>query len=182
MVSVRCKMIVHQELKNLSIRPRSVELGEVDLDYNLSDEKRKQFAEALLKWQLELITDRKIALIERVKGVVIEMVYGLERIPNVNFSTYLASKLNYDYTYLSNTFSHITGNTIEQFIILHKIERVKNLIMDDELSINEIADRLNYSSSAHLSNQFKKTTGLTPSLFKRIRLRTRNGVNSISAF
>lgn len=175
MVSIRCRMIVQQELDKLSIRPLNVELGEVDLGFKLPDDKKALFAQALIPWGLELIDDRKTIMIERIKSAIIEMVYNLEQLPETNYSTYLSNKLNYDYTYLSNTFSYVTSITIEHYIILHKIERAKNMLVANELSISQIAAKLNYSSSAHLSNQFKKVTGLTPSYFKIIRSRTRQG-------
>ena len=123
--------------------------------------------------------DKKSVLIEKIKDVVIEMVHYEDELPKVNFSDYLAEKLGYNYTYLANLFSETEGTTIEHFIIIHKIERVKELIIYDELNLTEIAWKLHYSSVAHLSNQFKKITGLTPSFFKSLKNKKRNNLENL---
>ena len=123
--------------------------------------------------------DNKAILIEKIKNVIVEMVHYREAPLKINFSDYLAEKLQYDYTYLSNLFSEVVGTTIEHFVIAHKIERVKELIVYDELNLTEISYLLNYSSVAHLSNQFKKVTGLTPSHFKKLKHKRRGGLEEI---
>jgi len=169
MVSIRCKMIVKSELEKLGLNYSHMELGEVETREDLSDEKKDQLRASLLKSGLELLEDKKAALIEKIKNVIIEMVHYSDELPKTNFSDYLSEKLKYDYNYLSNLFSEVKGTTIEQFIISHKIERVKELLVYDELTLTEIAWKLHYSSVAHLSNQFKKVTGLTPSFFKKMK-------------
>lgn len=169
MVSNRCKMVVRSELEKLGIHHLVVELGEVEVMEKLSPEVREQLKISLLKSGLELIEDHRAILIERIKNIIIEMVHYSEEFPKINFSYYLSEKLSHDYTYLANLFSEVTGITIEHYIIAHKIERVKELLMYDELNLTEISYKMNYSSVAHLSNQFKKVTGLTPTFFKRIR-------------
>jgi len=173
MVSIRCQMIVKEELKKLGLHYISVKLGEVDVMEKITKEQRLQVKEALLRSGLELMDDKNAMLIEKIKNVIIEMVHYSDEIPKTNFSVYLSGKLNYDYTYLSNLFSETEGTTIEHFIMLHKIERVKELIIYDELNLTEIAYKLHYSSVAHLSNQFKKITGLTPSFFKSLKHKKR---------
>lgn len=118
---------------------------------------------------LELLDDKKSILIERIKSVIIEMIHYSDEVPKVNYSDYISQKLDYDYTYLSNVFSEVKGTTIQQFIINHKIEKVKELLLYDELNLTEISYRLHYSSVAHLSNQFKKVTGLSPTFFKTLK-------------
>jgi AraC-like DNA-binding protein len=179
MVSIRCKMVVRSELDNLGLRYESVELGEARLREDITPEQREKLRAALLKSGLELMDDKKAILIEKIKNIIIEMVHYSEEVPKTNFSDYLSEKLNYDYTYLSNIFSEVTGTTIEQYTILNKIERVKELLIYDELNISEISYRLNYSSVAHLSNQFKKVTGLTPTYFKNLRDKKRRSLNNL---
>lgn len=170
MVSIRCKMVVKSELDWLGIHYGAVELGEVHIKGGLTPEQRTSLKDALLKSGLELMEDKKAILIERIKNVIIEMVHYSDESPKVNFSDYLSEKLNHPYPYLAAHFSEVTGITIEQYIISHKIERVKELLLYDELNLTEISHKLNYSSVAHLSNQFKKITGLTPSYFKKLKL------------
>ena len=160
MVSIRCKMVVKSELDKLGLHYLKVELGEVNIKENLTDEQRNQLKTELLKSGLELMDDKKAILIEKIKNLIVEMVHYSEEVPKTNFSDFLSEKLNHDYTYLANLFSEVTGITIEQYMIAHKIERVKELLIYDELTLTEISYRLNYSSVAHLSNQFKKVTGL----------------------
>jgi YesN/AraC family two-component response regulator len=156
-----------------------VELGEVEIMENLSSEQREQLKIALLESGLELMDDKKSVLIEKIKNVIIEMVHNSEVAIKINFSNYLSEKLNHDYTYLSNLFSEVQGTTIEQYIISHKIERIKELIIYGELNITEIAWKMNYSSVAHLSNQFKKSTGLSPSHFKQLKNKRRSPIEEL---
>ncbi len=169
MVSLRCKMIVKSQLENLGLHSDIVELGEVEIRERLSAKKQAILKLALLKFGLELMEDKKSMLIEKIKNIVVEMIHYSEEPPAINFSDYLSKKLGYDYNYLSNLFSEVKGITIEHFIIAHKIERAKELLLYNELTLTEIAWKLHYSSVAHLSNQFKKVTGLTPSFFKKIK-------------
>jgi AraC-like DNA-binding protein len=173
MVSLRCKMMVQSELEKLRLKHHIVELGEVEIIGNLSAKKYEQLKAALHKSGLELIDDKKSILIERIKNVIIEMVHYSDELPKTNFSEYLSEKLQQDYTSMSNIFSQTKGITIEQYIMLHKIEKVKELIIYDELNLSEIAWKLHYSSVAHLSNQFKKITGLTPTFFKSLKHKKR---------
>ena len=173
MVSIRCKMVVKAELKKLGLHYANVDLGTVEIMEDITQEQREKLKSALLISGLELMDDKKAILIEKIQNVIIEMVHYEDELPKVNFSDFLSEKLNYDYTYLANLFSETKGVTIEHFIILHKIERVKELIIYDELNLSEIAWRLHYSSVAHLSNQFKKITGLTPSYFKTLKQKKR---------
>ncbi len=169
MVSLRCKLKVQDELTSMGLIPLSIDLGVVDLPADLTDDQRKLLQVNLLKSGLELLDNNRSILIERIKNVITEMIHYSDEIPTQNYSDYISEKLNYDYTYLSNTFSEVKGITIQQFIILNKIERVKELLLYDELNLTEIAYKLHYSSVAHLSNQFKKITGLTPSFFKKMK-------------
>jgi AraC-like DNA-binding protein len=179
MVSLRCKMVVKEELKKLGLHFIIVDMGSVDIMEDLTSEQREQLKIALLKSGLELMDDKKAMLIEKIKNVIIEMVHYTEEMLKTNFSDYLSKKLDYDYTYLANLFSEVQGTTIEQFIIAHKIERVKELIIYDELNLTEIAWKMHYSSVAHLSNQFKKITGLTPAYFKKMKDKSRSPIEDI---
>ena len=169
MVSLRCKMMVMEELKKLGLRYVSVDLGVVEIMEEISNDQRFQLKKNLLVSGLELLEDSKSILIEKIKNVITEMIHYSDEIPKVNYSDYISEKLDYDYTYLANTFSEVKGITIQQFIIVNKIEKVKELLLYDELTLSEIAYKLHYSSVAHLSNQFKKITGLTPSFYKKLR-------------
>ncbi len=169
MVCIRCKMIVKQQLHKLSIKYHRVVLGEVDVAEDLIAEQLWELKKNLLKFGLEILDDRKSILIEKIKKVIVEMVHYADEPVKINFSDYLSDKLNHDYTYMANLFSELVGINIEHYIIMHKIERVKELLVYDELSLTEISYQLHYSSVAHLSNQFKKITGLTPSHFKKYR-------------
>lgn len=179
MVSNRCKMAVKEELKKLRLHFIVVDLGEVEIMENISEEPREQLKIALLNIGLELMDNKRAVLIERIKNVVIEMVHHTNEESKTNFSDFLSKRLNHDYTYLANLFSEVQGTTIEHFIIAHKIERIKELIIYDELSISEIAWKMNYSSVAHLSNQFKKVTGLSPSHFKKMKNKRRSPIEEI---
>lgn len=179
MVSNRCKMAVKDALRKLKLHFVVVDLGEVDIMENINDEQRAMLKQELYNSGLELMDDKRAMLIEKIKNVIIEMVHYSEEAIKVNFSDYLSEKLNHDYTYLANLFSEVQGTTIEQFIIVHKVERIKELINYGELNITEIAWKMNYSSVAHLSNQFKKVTGLSPSHFKQIKEKRRSPIEEI---
>jgi YesN/AraC family two-component response regulator len=179
MVSNRCKQTVKEELKKLGLHFIIVDLGEVEIMENLASEQREQVKTVLLNCGFELMDDKRAILIERIKNTIVEMVHHSNEVIKTNFSNYLSEKLDHDYTYLANLFSEIQGTTIEQFIISHKIERIKELIIYGELNITEIAWKMNYSSVAHLSNQFKKMTGLTPSHFKQLKDKRRNPIEEI---
>jgi len=172
-------MAVKEELKKLGLHYIVVDLGEVDIMENISMEKRNLLKINLLQSGLELMDDKKAMLIEKIKTIIIEMVHHSSEIIKVNFSDYLSEKMNHDYTYLSNLFSEVQGTTIEQYIISHKIERIKELIIYGEHNITEIAWKMNYSSVAHLSSQFKKVTGLSPTHFKQLKDKKRSPIEEI---
>ncbi len=172
-------MAVKQELKKLNLHYVVVELGEVEIMENISAAQKDEFRASLLKIGLELMDDKKGILIDKIKKVIVELIHYTEKPLKINFSDYLSEKLNHDYTYLANLFSEVEGITIEHYIIFHKIERVKELLFYDELSLKEIAYKLHYSSIAHLSNQFKKITGLTPSHFKKLKDYRRKGLENV---
>ncbi len=169
MVSLRCKMFVKQELTNLGIKYAIVDLGMVEMLEDVDEALREQLKVNLKKSGLELLDDHRSILVERIKIAITEMIHYSDEIPTTNFSDYISEKLGLDYTYLSNIFSEVKGITIQQFIIINKIERVKELLLYDELTLTEIAYKLHYSSVAHLSNQFKKITGLSPTFFKQMK-------------
>ena len=169
MVCIRCKLVVKDELDKLELSYSQVELGEVEIKETISEEQHKLLKAGLHKSGLELMDDKKAILIEKIKNVIIEMVHYMDELPKTNFSDYLTEKLGYDYTYMANLFSEVIGTTVEHFIIMHKIERVKELLVYGEMNLTEIAAKMHYSSVAHLSNQFKKTTGLTTSHFKQLK-------------
>lgn len=179
MVSNRCKMAVRDELKKLGLHFIVVDLGVVEIMENISMDKRQLLKEGLLISGLELMDDKKAILIEKIKNIIIEMIHHSEEVIKINFSDYLSEKLEHNYTYLANLFSEVQGTTIEQFIISHKIERIKELMIYGELNITEIAWKMNYSSVAHLSSQFKKVTGLSPSHFKKMKDKRRNPIEEI---
>jgi AraC-like DNA-binding protein len=179
MVCIRCKMVVKSELEKLDLNYISVDLGEVEVKENISAEQRSLLSVALKKSGLELMDDKKSILVEKIKGIIIELVHYSEEQIKINLSDYISEKLNHDYTYLSNLFSEVKGTSIEKFYLAHKIERVKELLVYDELSLTEIAFKLHYSSVGHLSNQFKKITGLTPTHFKNLKDNRRKGWNNV---
>lgn len=179
MVSNRCKMAVKEELKKLGLHFIVVDLGEVEIMEDLDSEQREQLKIVLHNSGLELMDDKRSVLIEKIKNVIIQMVHHTDEVIKINFSNYLSEKLNHDYTYLANLFSEVQGTTIEQFLISHKVERIKELIIYGELNITEIAWKMNYSSVAHLSNQFKKVTGLSPSHFKQLKDKRRSPIEEI---
>lgn len=172
-------MAVSEELKKLGLHFVVVDLGEVDIMEEPTIKQLEQLRIGLHTSGLELMDDKKGVLIEKIKNVVIEMIHHSDEVIKTNFSDYLSEKLKYDYTYLSNLFTEVQGSTIAQFITAHKIERIKELMMYDELNITEIAWKMNYSSVAHLSNQFKKFTGLTPSQFKQLKDKKRMNIEEI---
>jgi len=161
-------MLVRETLVSLNIKYFSIELGLVETDQDISEEQQVKLTEILKKSGLIVLDDKRSILIEKIKTAVVEMVHYTDQPAIQNFSDYLSEKLGYDYTYLANTFSEVKGITIQHFIILHKIEKVKELLLYDELNLTEISHKLNYSSAAHLSAQFKKITGLTPSFYKEL--------------
>lgn len=179
MVSLRCKMMVVEELKKLKINYNMVELGVVDVPEPVSLEQRLALKENLLKSGLVLLDDKRSIIIESIKNVIIEMIHYSDDLPKVNYSDYISEKLGYDYTYLANIFSEVRGTTIQQFIISHKIERVKELLLYDELTLTEIAHKMHYSSAAHLSNQFKKITGLTPTFYKQLKNKRKHNLEDL---
>jgi len=179
MVSNRCKMAVKEALRTLGLHFIVVDLGEVEVMEDLTLEQREDLKIALTDSGLELMDDKRAVLIEKIKNAIVEMVHHTNEVIKVNFSEFLSEKLNHDYTYLANLFSEVQGTTIEHFIISHKIERIKELIIYGELNITEIAWKMNYSSVAHLSNQFKKVTGLTPSHFKQMKEKRRSPIEEI---
>ena len=179
MVSNRCKMAVKEELKKLGLHFIVVDLGEVEIMEDITYEQKEKLKVGLLNSGLELMDDKRSVLIGKIKNVIVEMIHHSDESIKINFSIFLSDKLHHDYTYLANLFSEVQGITIEHFIINHKIERIKELIIYDELNITEIAHLMNYSSVSHLSNQFKKVTGLSPSHFKKLKVKRRNPIEEI---
>ena len=171
--------MVKQELFKLGLEFVIVELGTVEMLQPITLTQKEQLKKNLLRSGLELLDDKKSILIEKIKNVVTEMIHHSEVLPMVNYSDYLAEKLNYDYTYLANIFSEVQGITIQQFIIINKIERVKELLLYNELNLTEIAYKLHYSSVAHLSNQFKKITGLSPSFYKLLKQKRKYSLENV---
>lgn len=169
MVSLRCKMMVEEELKKLGLHQLVVDLGSAEICEVITSEQREKLKTNLLRSGLELLDDKKSIIIEKITNLIIEMVHYRDELPKVNYSNYIAEKLKYDYTYLSNMFSEVKGINIQQFIIHHKIERVKELLFYEDLNLTEISYKMHYSSVSHLSNQFKKVTGLSPSFYKKMR-------------
>lgn len=179
MVSLRCKILVRSELEKLHVHPTILELGEVEILEELTKEQKEMLKRALLQSGLELMEDKKSMLIEKIKNIIVEMIHYSDEPPVLNFSAFLSEKLDYDYNYLSNLFSEVKGTTIEHYIIAHKIERAKELLIYNELTLTEIAEKLHYSNVAHLSNQFKKVTGLTPTFFKKMKHQRRTALEKL---
>jgi AraC-like DNA-binding protein len=179
MVSLRCKMVVQQELDLLGLKHGAIDLGVVEILDTITEEQRLLLKGNLLKSGLELLDDKRSILIEKIKNVITEMIHYSDEVPNTNYSNLISEKLGYDYTYLSNIFSEVKGITIQQFIIINKIERVKELLLYDELNLTEISYKLHYSSVAHLSNQFKKVTGLSPSFFKQLKRKRKGNLEDL---
>ncbi|MEQ8474414.1 MAG: AraC family transcriptional regulator [Marinoscillum sp.] len=169
MVSLRCKLMVKEELEKLGLHHVVLDLGMVEILEDITSEQHQLLKENLLKSGLELLDDKRSILIDKIKNVIIEMIHYSDELPKVNYSDFISSKLGYDYTYLSNIFSEVKGTTIQHFIIMHKIEKVKELLLYNELNLTEISYKLHYSSVAHLSNQFKKITGLSPTFYKQLK-------------
>ena len=168
---MRCKALVKEELEKLGLQSEYiiVDLGMVDLLKEISEKQQEKLKENLSKAGLELLDEKKSLVIEKIKGLITDLIYANEEQPKVNYSIYISEKLGYNYNYLSNIFTEVKGITIQQFIIIHKIEKAKELLLYDEMSLTEIAHRLHYSSVAHLSSQFKKVTGLSPSFYKHVK-------------
>jgi len=179
MVCIRCQMVVKAELEKLGLHYVDVKIGEANIIENIQTEQLEQLDTALRKSGLQLMDDKKSILVEKIKSAIIELVHYTDEQIKVNLSDFLGDKLNHDYTYLSNLFSEVKGTTIEKFYLAHKIEKVKELIVYDELNLTEIAYKMHYSSVAHLSNQFKKITGLTPSHFKKLRNKRRGTLEDV---
>jgi AraC-like DNA-binding protein len=179
MVSLRCKMIVKEALQKLGISYTSINLGVVEMQERITCEQRDELNENLMDSGLELLDDKKSILIEKIKRVAIETIHYADELPNIKYSEYLSQKLGYNYTYLAKIFSEVQGMTIQQYVIVHKIEKVKELLLYDELSITEIAYKMSYSSVAHLSRQFKKITGLTPGFFRKLKDKKRINLEDI---
>lgn len=167
MVCIRCKMIVQEQLQKITLRKAVVKLGEVEITGALTEPELDDFRTRLLKFGLEVLDDKKSVLINKIKKVIIELIHYHDEPLKINFSAYLSKKLNYEYTYMANLFSEVEGVNVEHYLICRKVERVKALLVYDKLSLTEISYKLNYSSVAHLCNQFKKITGITPSDFKK---------------
>lgn len=179
MVSHCCKLMVKEELKNLGLKVTSIELGELEIEGDISKEQFEKIKTALIKNGHELMEDKKSIQIEKIKNAIIEMVHYSDEPLEIKYSEYISEKLEYDYTYLSNLFSEVTGSTLQQFIIVHKIERAKELIIYNELSLKEICFKLHYSSVPHFSNQFKKVTGLSPAFFKSLKKKKRTSLENV---
>jgi AraC-like DNA-binding protein len=179
MVCIRCQMAVKSELEKLGLHHTRVELGETEIMEDLSPELRDNLSTNLKNIGLELLDDKRNIMVEKIKTIIIELVHFNEDQIKTNLSDYLSEKLNHNYTYLSNLFSEIKGTTIEKFYLANKIEKVKELLVYDELNLTEIAWKLHYSSVAHLSNQFKKMTGLTPSHFKNLKNKRRTAMGNM---
>jgi AraC-like DNA-binding protein len=171
--------VVKSEMEKLNLAYKNLDLGEVELELAITDQERNALRNSLLAYGLVLMEDKRSILVEKIKTLIIEMIHYSEELPEVNYSVYISEKLHYNYTYLANLFTEVKGTTIEHFIIMHKIEKVKELIIYDELSLTEIASLMQYSSVAHLSKQFKKITGLTPSYFKQMKDKRRNPLEDL---
>ena len=171
--------MVEEELRKIGLKYITLDLGVVDILEDITSEQQELLKANLLKSGLELLDDKKSILIEKIKNVITEMIHHSDELPKVNYSDYISEQTGYDYTYLSNIFTEVKGITIQQFIIVNKIERVKELLLYDELNLTEIAWKLHYSSVAHLSNQFKKVTGLTPSIYKQLKQKRQGNLENM---
>ncbi|MBP9134200.1 MAG: helix-turn-helix transcriptional regulator [Saprospiraceae bacterium] len=179
MVCNRCIMAVQDKLDQLGLIAKRVTLGEVTLENELSPMSKDTLEKALTSLGFELIDDKKSRLIEKIKNIIIDLVHYQDNDVKTNLTELLSNSLHHDYSYLSNLFSEVEGTTIEKYLIAQKVEKVKELLVYDELTLSEIAFRLNYSSVAYLSNQFKKVTGLTPSYFKQIKADKRKPLDMV---
>jgi AraC-like DNA-binding protein len=171
--------MVKEELKKLGIEYVAIDLGVVVLLKDISKEQHDQLKQNLLQSGLELLDNKRSILVERIKNVVVEMIHYADELPKKNFSDFISEELGYDYTYLSNLFMEVKGITIQHYIIIHRIERAKELILYDELNLSEISYKLQYSSVAHFSNQFKKITGLSPSYYKTLKEKRKSNLEDI---
>ncbi|WP_243431442.1 helix-turn-helix domain-containing protein [Algoriphagus lutimaris] len=172
-------MLVEQEMNKLGFKDIKVELGLLDIKEDVSSKQLKTLSATLLLSGLEVLEDKKDIIVERIKNVIIEMIHYSEELPTENYSDFLSGKMKYDYKYISNLFSEKKGISIQQFIILNKIERVKELLLYGELNLSQISTKLHYSSIAHLSNQFKKVTGMTPSHFNKMKLKRNSNLEEL---
>jgi AraC-like DNA-binding protein len=172
-------MMVKSELEQFGLHPLTVELGMAEVERELSSEEKKQLNDRLEKLGFKLIDDKKTRLIESIKTTVVELIHNSDDLPKMTFSEYLSEKFHHDYSALSKLFSEVQGVTIEQYVITQKIEKVKELLVYDELSLSQIAHQLHYSSVSHLSKQFKKVTGLTPTHFKQVKENKRTPLDEI---
>jgi AraC-like DNA-binding protein len=179
MVCNRCIFIVRSEIEKLGIGIKQISLGEVLTENEISDQEKQRINDSLEVFGFELIDDKKSRLIERIKNIIVDLVHSKNARIKTNLSDLISEQLHHDYNYLSNLFSEVEDTTIEKYFIAQKIERVKELLVYDELSLSEIAFQLNYSSVAHLSNQFKKVTGLTPTHYKEIKEVKRKSLDSV---
>lgn len=179
MVCDRCKMAVHHALEKSGLHPQAVELGEVTITEEPDEDMKTKISQSLHSLGFELIDDRKHRMTERIKTIIVELVHYPDQQLKINLSDHISAKLHLDYNYLSNLFSEAEGTTIEKYFIAQKIEKVKELLNYDELSINEIASALNYSSAAYLSSQFKAITGITPSQFKNLKYKNRMSLDKV---
>ena len=179
MVCGRCKMVVKSELDKLGLQTIAVELGEVELQDDITDSQKEILLKNLQALGFDFIDDKKSKTIEKIKNLIVDLVHHKNSELKVNLSDYLVENLNQDYSALSNLFSEIENTTIEKYFISQKIEKVKELLIYNELSLSEIADMLNYSNVAHLSNQFKKITGFTPTYFKQLKDKKRIQIENI---
>ena len=182
MVSQRCKMAVKEELHKFGICYANIELGEVEVFDNITQEQREALKISLYNCGLELMDDKRTILIEKVKNLITEMIHHHDELPKINYSDFISERIHHNYAYLSNIFLQVKGVTIQQFIITHKVERIKELISYGELNMTEIAWKMNYSSVAHLSNQFKKITGFSPSHFKQSQDTQRSPIEEIGSY
>lgn len=179
MACLSCKVVIKEALEELNIFPLKIELGEIETKETVTPDEKKKLNTMIKKAGLELLEDKQGILIEKIREVIVDYVYHTDEKTIINFSDLLSKKLNYNYTYLANFFSEVEATTIAQYVISLKIERIKELIMFEEFTLSEIAHKLHYSSAAHLSTQFKKTTGLTPSHFKALKNKRRKAIQEI---
>jgi AraC-like DNA-binding protein len=171
---VACRVILQEQLERLDIKYQMLELGEIEISDGLAADVFEELQTSLKKYSIFIVNNEKSQLIQRIKDTIVEMIYENEKLPLVTVSQYLSDKLNFSYGYITNIFTENTYSSIEHFIIIQKIERAKKLIIEDQMTLTEVSYKLNYSSVAYLSSQFKKVTGLTPSAFKRIVDKRRN--------
>ncbi|MFT3980549.1 MAG: AraC family transcriptional regulator [Ferruginibacter sp.] len=179
MVCSRCKMVVKTEIEKTGLQPISIELGEVELKRQPTKEQIQQLSTSFKSLGFEIIDDKKVQIIEKIKNAIVSLVHHSDEELKTNLSAYITTQLQHDYNYLSNLFSEVEGTTIEKYFIAQRIERAKELLVYNELTLSEIAFQLGYSSSAYLSNQFKKVTGLTPSHFKSLKEHKRKNIEDL---